>query len=521
MNLKSACLLLGLCYAGSAVALGLGELSVRSNLGQPLHVTVKVLGAGASTSADCFSIAPSESSTVPPPKAQLSLERGGNQTLLHIRTTNKVYDPFAQFELISDCEARLRRDYVVLLDPPAAMEAVIDRTITAIPPKVEAPIPAGTPRTTNKPRKSRQVKRTTAPSVATATASSPTLLAAPAQTLPPTAPRLVLSGKHGAGNAALSLRLDLNLPDLTRPLPDNLTPLTPTELSDENTALTRKLAYLESQLAALHKRNADLEAKRASRLSASPLTPPASSRTTQWPMYLLAIGVLGGTTALVFWARRRSHRPRKGLAEAWRPTGPMTNLDLDTLESGPWTQPLPPKTEEPVVSERIFEIEPPTMNRSTEVKEDIIDQAEVYVAHGHGDLAIHMLQEHLRDNPPDSPTPWLLLLDLLHREGDTENYAAASAECRRHFNIALTGHPISQDNQIGRGLEAYPHLTEQLVKLWNTPDIEAFFEDLIFDRRGGTRIGFEPCAYREILLLRAISRDANPFAPPSGQLAEA
>jgi hypothetical protein len=154
----------------------------------------------------------------------------------------------------------------------------------------------------------------------------------------------------------------------------------------------------------------------------------------------------------------------------------------------------------------------PTLIESTEIKDDILDQAEVYMAHGHGDLAVHLLQEHLRESPTESPVPWLLLLDLLHREGDTEGYAAASAECRRHFNVNLTSHPVSQDSEQGQGLEAYPHLIEQLVTVWNSSDIDAFFNQLIYDHRGGTRMGFEPSAYRDILLLRAIAQDALPLA---------
>jgi hypothetical protein len=147
---------------------------------------------------------------------------------------------------------------------------------------------------------------------------------------------------------------------------------------------------------------------------------------------------------------------------------------------------------------------------TTEVKDDILDQAEVYLAHGHSDLAIHMLQEHLRADPNESPIPWLLLLDLLHRAGDHEGYAAASTECRRYFNINLGSHPLSQPSGEDQGLEAYPHLLEQLVKIWNLPDRENFFDGLIHDDRGGTRIGFEQGAYRDILLLRAIALDTEP-----------
>lgn len=47
--------------------LGLGELNVRSYLGQPLHATVKIIDANAATHADCFSLRPSADSAVPPP----------------------------------------------------------------------------------------------------------------------------------------------------------------------------------------------------------------------------------------------------------------------------------------------------------------------------------------------------------------------------------------------------------------------------------------------------------------------
>src|SRR5690606_8974270 len=45
------------------------------------------------------------------------------------------------------------------------------------------------------------------------------------------------------------------------------------------------------------------------------------------------------------------------------------------------------------------------------VNEDILEQAEVFVAHGRANLAIVLLQDHLRDFPNLSPAPWLMLLD--------------------------------------------------------------------------------------------------------------
>ena len=48
--------------------------------------------------------------------------------------------------------------------------------------------------------------------------------------------------------------------------------------------------------------------------------------------------------------------------------------------------------------------------------------------------------------------------------------------------------------------------------MWTTPDVNAFFHDLVYDDRGGTRMGFEPGAYRDILLLRAIAQETLPLA---------
>lgn len=494
VNLKSVCLLLSLYHAGSAAALGLGEIGVRSGLGQPLHVTVRLLGVSPDTAADCFSLDPGADSIAPPLRATLSLERAGGGTLLHIRTPQPVNDPITQFVLSSDCEARLRREYVVLLDPPTRMDAAIagDGPAAAVPTAAPVAAPAPTPRTARRPQAARRMPLA-GPAAAPprpSTASRP----------PPATPRLVLSGRSGASaNPSLALRLDTTLPDLTRPRPENLTAI---ELSDENTALTRKLAHLETQLVELQRRNAELEARRANTRTAAP---GSSAQAAQWPLYLLIVGLLASGGALAAWLRGRGRKSEPAEipdAMAWSQSDRLPAL----AETAPSAAALPP------APRRMSEIAAPPPSASTEVKDDILDQAEVYMAHGHGELAIHLLQEHLREDPTESPVPWLLLLDLLRREGDAAAYAAASTECRRYFNVNLSSHPVSQDGETGLGLEAYPHLLEQLVHNWNSPELEGFLNDLIYDHRGGTRLGFEPGAYRDILMLRAIAQDAMPVA---------
>lgn len=497
MNVKTVCLLLGLCHAGAVAALGLGELNVRSFLGQPLHATVALLDVGADLPADCFKLEAGTGAIAPPPRTELSLQRSGDQAVLHIRTRQSLHDPVAQFVLVADCETRLQREYVMLLDPPDPARLAQTGPATPAPAPVQATAPAA-PRAAP----AMQAPARPAPPARARTSRPPPALRAQQVPRDEPAPRLVLSGRRSPQSTAerpFALRMDNTLPDPARPIAER--PLTETELSDEATALSRRLAHLESQLLALQRRNAELEA-RSPAVAAAPPPGPGPAR---WPLALLLAGLLGGSVLMVVGLRRRSRTPATD-----------TQLDLN-----PWTQPDPPQTLSDMntlpanaapAPARMAEIAAPPRVEDTEVKEDILDQAEVYMAHGHSDLAIHLLQEHLRDAPTESPVPWLLLLDLLHRNGNTEAYTAASAECRRYFNVNLSAHPASQDGESGQGLEAYPHLLDKLVEVWNTAELDAFLHDLIYDDRGGTRIGFEPHAYRDILMLRAVAHDALPFA---------
>ncbi len=497
MNIKSACLLLGLCHAGSAAALGLGDVSVRSHLGQPLHAVVPLIGATPAVTTDCLSVANSPGGIAPLPRAELSIEQAGGQALLHIRTAKSVNDPVTQFVLVSDCEAHLQRDYAVLLDPPMQVETAGGEEASSVETQTVAESVASIAPAPER-RRPTSGKRTPPAAARVSAISSRASTPKPLQTAASPKPRLVLSGKRYGVGSPLALRLDTTLPEPRQPLSDSLSP---TDLSDENTALSRKIAYLEAQLVALQQRNAQLDS-----LTATPVavTPPPAKQSPQWPLYLLVAGLLTGAGALVVGLRRRGSSRSHSINvidDTWAQPDtdsahPLPDPDLDTLP--------------PLVPQRMQEMAASPSDVGTELKEDILDQAEVFMAHGHGELAIHLLQEHLRETPTESPVPWLLLLDLLHRAGDTAGYTAASTECRRYFNVNLDGRAFFGDGETGPGLEAYPHLLEQLVQVWNTPEIKAFFNDLVFDQRGGTRIGFEPDAYRDILLLRSIAHDVAP-----------
>lgn len=492
MKLTPALFLLGLCHAGSAAGLGLGELTVRSALGQPLHATIRILDPDPH-GVDCFRLLPADGAVAAPVQARLTLEPAGSDALLHLRTRQSIVDPILQFTLAFDCGAALRREYALLLDPPDLVEPAVVAAPEA--PPAASPTPAAAPATAQERARPRRTAHLATPAIQPRPASPHA--AAPAS---PARPRLVLSGRRTAGqrDAAFALKLDTSLPDLDRPPP----PLNETELSDENTALTRKLAHLEAQLVELQQRNAELEARRAAPPAAPPRAAPAKPI---WPWALLALGLLAAGVALAAGLRRR-RQPQTvdyPLIDDW--TLPAAS-PASGAPAAVQSEPAAP------VTARMAEIPQPVREEATEVRDDILDQAEVYMAHGHSELAVHLLQEHLRASPTESPVPWLLLLELLQRDGDLAGYAAAAAECRKHFNIALADLPAANQPDTGDGLEAYPHLLDRLAEVWPTPEVDAYFEELIHDRRGGTRMGFSPAAYREILLLRAIAQDIRAAA---------
>jgi len=49
--------------------------------------------------------------------------------------------------------------------------------------------------------------------------------------------------------------------------------------------------------------------------------------------------------------------------------------------------------------------------------------------------------------------------------------------------------------------EQFPRVMDRITELWNSPEIDAYFTDLMIDNRGGTRQGFPPRVASEIFAL--------------------
>ena len=118
---------LGLAPLG-ALALGLGELTVESHLGEPFSArTVIRAGADETVESGCVSVkaAPADSGFPGIPRARVALEPRDGGYLLRVRTQRAVLEPVVAFVLAADCPgaAPVRREYTLLLDPPASVWA--------------------------------------------------------------------------------------------------------------------------------------------------------------------------------------------------------------------------------------------------------------------------------------------------------------------------------------------------------------------------------------------------------------
>jgi hypothetical protein len=76
---------------------------------------------------------------------------------------------------------------------------------------------------------------------------------------------------------------------------------------------------------------------------------------------------------------------------------------------------------------------------------------------------------------------------------------------------------MAQTSQDMSMLEAgFPHLTENLQKMWGDPSIERYFSTLWIDTRGNRR-GFPPAVMSDLLMIASVHSDVF-GAPTAGQI---
>ena len=130
--------MLGSLTAGQAVALGLGDIELKSALNQPLDAEVELLSATDAEMKEMKVVVGSdeafEKAGIERPlflsRMRFSVVRNDQGTpVIHITSKDVVREPFLDFLLeISWSKGRLLREYTVLVDPPVTMPAAAPAT---------------------------------------------------------------------------------------------------------------------------------------------------------------------------------------------------------------------------------------------------------------------------------------------------------------------------------------------------------------------------------------------------------
>lgn len=589
-------------------ALSLGAEQVTSALGQPLRMAVPLLGATSeSLDTRCFRVVPplrpDGLSVVT--QARIELQTSTTPPLLIVRSNRSIDEPIVRISIEVGCDALIRRDYTLFLDPPSVQQteprftgAPFAQTPVAAAEQVPSstlPMPRLAPRESpataarvtsgRDPAESiarRKSTRKDRPAVATegtpreksAVAAAPTrsTLQDQLQVQPTAADRSSNAGVEDAALAALAvprLRVSSDLvllePSnqpgaavkdelqaaiakdrrarlLAAPIEQDLAP----RLEADLVVAQRRLAELQLQLTAagiVVKSDAEAAGTKTPG-SMAPL--PAAGNTRSWVSWMWIPGLLLVAGLIGFLLRqRRAQRPvqfamdesahstyvqddettvvlptpRKPSARVNETDDPSVQHATAVADVAPAvTSPVaaPTSVSTPIITARAEREASDRLNnplfqlRDTESHVDVTElsqvteEAQVYADLGRNDQAIELLRDHIdaQSGERSSPAPWLMIFELYRRTNNRAGYDELAPLFRRHFNGRVPdwdnyGHELALDD----GLEAFPHLVSRIARDWGTADARKFLEELLYDNRGGSRLGFSLAAYRDILLL--------------------
>ena len=523
-------------------AVGLGPVTQQSALGQSLRVVVPVLASpGEDIGAECFRLAASERDVDGVPQlafGRMSLERTADGARLVITNGAPVSDPVVRMTIQAGCDRAVRREYVLLMDPPPIDTPIVatesaPRTEVAQAPETLSP--AATP-----PRRPRGSGRTT-------TTAAPRGTGEPAGSAqkPPPPPKARSAAKAAPKRPA---RAAGDQPRLTVSAATALTgatarPRTEAEqarvqqdianaMEAETLVLQRRIVELTAMVEQMQEQLRVTEAAQrvAEEAAKAPTPSPAPAplkagawSDQNWPL----LGAVAGLPLLValgiLWRRRSQREP---VAEwpttqitAIPPAAPASpseaGLRATVAETGlqntaagmaeptivPAIAPPPPKRapkRAPVIRDSASALAVSELSHVTE-------EARVYVTLGRPERAIDVLSEHIRQAPRSMPAAWLMLLDLYHANDRREDFRRLAEEFHVHCNVQA---PLwesfgSSEYQEG-GLETFPHIHREVARLWRQPGCHEYLEKLLYDNRDGRRMGFPLTAYSEILLLLQI-----------------
>jgi pilus assembly protein FimV len=163
----------------------------------------------------------------------------------------------------------------------------------------------------------------------------------------------------------------------------------------------------------------------------------------------------------------------------------------------------------------LMDFDKPMMQASVFKAEEISDIMELVSAW----MALHkpvevleLLEPFNHIEAPESPLPWLCLLDVYNSLNDQDKYEAIGERIIRLFNVSVA--PWDQRMQYGKvTLANFPRITDKILAIWDSEELPHYIHSLLVNDRVGTRVGFDLAIYRDLARLEAVARD--PLRPKS------
>ena len=550
-----------LLTATSAVALGFGPITNTTQLGQALNFGAVVrLDADETLARECVSAEVfSGDNKLPAGLVRTAVEGAAdaNQRNVRITTTTLIDEPVVTVSITLGCIAKVTRRFVAFIDPPVINLAQAAQTdTTAAPGRAEAAAapqvavakaggaaPAASLRQGGGAGKAPSRSRPRTPSMAPGVASAAPIPRA-VTPVPPRkvvlTPRMAAVVRPAASASGARLQLE-TAPAITAQsasaaapglvaLPAAAPPA-PAASGSQAEALVQQVARERQRIIELEQGLAKLRGdgqatQQAVAALQTRLREAESARYANPVVYALALlsALLAISVAALWWRQSRSHPASQwwsastlgGAAErvaeatpgsAPAPLAPLSTLsgafDVSTVDDDPAPAPLPT----PPIPVSALPAEPPEPTRELSVEEliDLEQQVEFFIVLGQDDAAIELLMGHVRRDGGISPLPYLKLLEIYRRRGESEAYERIRERFNRRFNAYAPD--WESDLQQGRSLEEYPDIITRLQGLWVTPPRAMQTIDASLFRRNPSDETFDLPAYRELLLLYAILRD--------------
>ncbi len=548
-----------LCASDLTAAVGLGDITVQSQLGQPLQARVALFGDDVQIAPPCIHARFVSDALDQPVAARITVEKLGDA--LRLTTRQSLSEPALFLRLTLDCAGQYyRRDYTLLLDIPTQLpivtqgsshEAAANQTASSQIPAENLPQPAsnsnqhislsGSAKTHGR-RHADSSRQPHPPSLRTASSHPPRHHAG-------TTPMLSVSEEAATPYHGLVLHLSTELPEtpvrgdrqaIEQQSAQNLAALKAAEihlqalLGQQSLAVTPdpQLQAKQQQIDKLNQELLRLKQENKPRqtlpLPIAGLQTSAQGHASPW---MIGLALLAGTELIALLIMLQLLQKRKQdlfskmlQAPALEPMPAETTIPV-YMPPVPTSPPAITETETEAVSIHATASEPsaslvaraiqPHHDANAEIGlfeveeiSDVTQEAEFWISVNNLDKAIEILETQTQQETQDSPAPWLYLLDLYRMSQNEEKYRQLQQGFAALFNAHTPDYNDDPAMTEERHLEDYPHITKKINELWNDDSIITFLRSLLLvDPTRDKRAGFDLSVYREILLLIGIAQE--------------